>query len=256
MRIAVITGASSGIGRQFFLQLPHKEKYDEVWVIARGREALEKLQDNYPAKVKAIPLDLTSSVSFEEYEKLLKEEKPQIGMLVNASGFGIFESVENTRMEDAEGMIDLNCKALMKMTKLSLPYMETGSSIIEIASMAALQPTPYMDIYAATKAFVLSFSRALNQELKPKDIHVLAVCPYWTKTKFFDRAVAKGHEGIVKKYIVMYEPQDIVAKAYDDLAKGKEKSIYGFIAKGQALLCKILPHRLVMKVWMKQQGLN
>ncbi|MBR0385557.1 MAG: SDR family NAD(P)-dependent oxidoreductase [Erysipelotrichaceae bacterium] len=255
-KIAVITGASSGIGKQFFLQLPEKEKYDEIWVIARGKDALEKLREETDRPLKVLPMDLSDQKSFKIYTDALEAEKPVIGLLVNASGFGIFDSVEMTRMEDAEGMVDLNCKALMKMTMLSLQYMASGSKVIEIASMAAFQPIPYIDIYGATKAFVLSFSRALNQEVKSKGIQVMAVCPYWTKTKFFDRAVAAGREGVVKKYVVMYDPVDIVKRAYSDLAKGKDKSIYGFIAQGQALLCKLLPHKLVMHIWMKQQGLK
>lgn len=255
-RIAVITGASSGIGRQFALQLHTFGKYDEIWAIARHKEALEKLSSVIDTPIRPVPLDLTDPASFEEYKRLLEEEKPEIGILINASGFGIFESTLNTRMEDAEGMVDLNCKALMKMSMLSIPYMTKGSCIIEIASMAAFQPIPYINIYGASKAFVLSFSRALNSELESQGIHVMAVCPYWTNTKFFSRAIDEGKDPIVKKYVVMYEPEDIVAQAYSDLKKGKDKSIYGFIARGQALLCKLLPHKLVMKIWKKQQKLQ
>ena len=120
--------------------------------------------------------------------------------------------------------------------------------------MAAFQPIPYIDVYGASKAFVLSFSRALNSELELRKIQVLAVCPYWTKTKFFDRAV--GEKQIVKKYIVMYEPEMIITQAWKDLEKGKDISIYGTVAKGQALLCKLLPHKLVMNIWKKQQDLD
>ena len=151
-------------------------------------------------------------------------------------------------------MVDLNCKALVKMTKMSLPYMHEGSKIINIASMAAFQPIPYIDVYGASKAFVLSFSRALNSELETRRIQAMAVCPYWTRTRFFDRAV--GEKQIVKKYIVMYEPEMIIRQAWKDLEKGKDISIYGTIAKGQAALCKILPHKLVMNIWKKQQDLH
>lgn len=252
--IAVITGASSGIGKQFAMMLHKYDHYDEVWVIARSMENLELLKNLVRFPVKPIALDLTEPESFDRYKQLLEEEKPEIRLLINASGFGIFASVENTRMTDAEGMIDLNCKALVKMTMLSLPYMHAGSKIIEIASMAAFQPIPYINIYGASKSFVLSFSRALNQELVTKGIHVMAVCPYWTKTRFFDRAVAKENK-VVKKYVVMYKPESIVKQAFKDLRKNRDKSIYGIIAKGQSVLCKILPHSLVMKVWKKQQDL-
>ncbi len=252
--IAVITGASSGIGKQFALLLEEYDQYDELWVIARNQENLQLLSTVVPFPIKTFALDLTKAESFDVYRRELEQEKPNIKLLVNASGFGIFESTENTKMEDAEGMIDLNCKALVKMSMLSIPYMSKGSKIVEIASIAAFQPVPYINIYGASKAFVLSFSRALNQEVKEKGIHVMAVCPYWTKTQFFDRAADKNNN-IIKKYVVMYEPEKIVRQAFKDLNKGKDKSIYGMVAKGQAALCKILPHSLIMKVWMRQQDL-
>ena len=200
-----------------------------------------------------IPLDLGKQESFAVYEKLLEEEQPNIMLLVNAAGFGIFDSVDDTSLTDLDGMIDLNCRGLVNMSKLSLPYMSEGAKMIQIASMAALQPIPYINVYGASKAFVLSFSRALNGELESRKIHCMAVCPYWTRTSFFDRA-DRGNN-VVKKYIVMYEPENIVEQAWKDLARNKDVSIYGTIARGQAALCKILPHKLVMKIWKKQQDL-
>ena len=253
-KIAVVTGASSGMGREFALTLEKHVKVDEIWAIARTEKALAELGKQTEIPVKVVSMDLTDPESFTKYEQLLQEEQPEISLLVNASGFGIFDSVSDMKMKDSDGMVDLNCKALVKMTKMSLPYMHEGSKIINIASMAAFQPIPYIDVYGASKAFVLSFSRALNSELELRKIQVLAVCPYWTKTKFFDRAV--GEKQIVKKYIVMYEPEMIITQAWKDLEKGKDISIYGTIAKGQALLCKLLPHKLVMNIWKKQQDLD
>jgi len=252
--IAVITGASSGMGKEFALTLKDHGVFDEVWAIARSAQNLEQLRPLIPFNLKVLPLDLTKPESLDIYKEELEKENPHIGLLINASGFGIFDSLERSRMEDTEGMIDLNCKALVKMTKLSLPYMSAGSKIIQIASMAAFQPIPYINVYGASKAFVLSFSRALNREVEKKGIHCMAVCPYWTRTKFFERAIDPDKQ-VVKKYIVMYEPENIVKRAWKDLAKGRDVSIYGVIARGQAALCKILPHKLVMDIWQKQQDL-
>ncbi|MBR0136821.1 MAG: SDR family NAD(P)-dependent oxidoreductase [Erysipelotrichaceae bacterium] len=254
--IAVVTGASSGMGKEFALTLKDHGSFDEVWLIARGARNLGETAKQIPIPAKIVPLDLTDRSSFEQYADLLKQEEVSISLLINASGFGIFESVENTSEKNLDDMVDLNCKALMKMTKLSLPYMSEGSRIIQIASMASFQPIPYIDVYGATKAFVLSFSRALNQELKKRKIHCMAVCPYWTKTKFFDRAVAQNKDQIVKYYAVMYTPEQIITRAWKDLEKGKDLSIYGFVAKAQALLCKLLPHKIVMYIWKKQQKLD
>lgn len=122
--------------------------------------------------------------------------------------------------------------------------------------MAAFQPIPYIDIYGATKAFVLSFSRALNRELKSRGIGVMAVCPFWTKTAFFDRAIKSDETPIVKKYAAMYDPDDIVARTWRDAKRGKDVCKYGFVARVQAGLTKLLPHSVVMDVWMKQQDLH
>ncbi|MBR5427845.1 MAG: SDR family NAD(P)-dependent oxidoreductase [Clostridia bacterium] len=248
--IAVITGASSGMGKEFLLTLKEYGSFDEVWAIARRKDRLEELSTSCP--VRPVALDLTDASSFRAYEDLLKEEKPRVGLLINASGFGKFEAVMDTPLADNLGMIDLNCKAVAAMCQLTIPYMTPGSHIINIASASAFQPVPYIDIYGATKAFILSYSRALNRELK--DIHVMALCPFWVKTDFFDRAV--GENPVVKKYIVMYKPEDIVEKAWKDLKKQKDVSIYGLVAKGQIFLVKHLPHGFVMKTWMKQQGMQ
>ncbi|MBQ4001795.1 MAG: SDR family NAD(P)-dependent oxidoreductase, partial [Lachnospiraceae bacterium] len=189
-------------------------------------------------------------------EDLLRKERPDVRFLLNASGYGKFDAVENLSMEDDLGMIDLNCRALTAMTKLVLPYMHDGAKIIEIASVAAFQPIPYIDVYGASKAFVLSFSRALNREVRKRGIHVMALCPFWTKTAFFDRAVRKNEEAVVKKYVAMYETSFIVDKAWKALARGKDHVVPGFKAKAQVALVKMLPHSLVMTIWMKQQKLK
>ena len=103
---------------------------------------------------------------------------------------------------------------------------------------------------------MLSFSRALNRELKKRGIHVMALCPFWTKTAFFDRAVRKNEDAVVKKYVAMYDTSFIVDRAWKALSRGKDHVVPGFKAKAQVALVKLLPHSIVMSVWMKQQKLN
>ena len=122
------------------------------------------------------------------------------------------------------------------MCQLTLPYLGEGSCIVNIASVAAFQPIPYINVYAASKAFVLQLSRALNREVRPQGIRVMALCPFWTKTEFFDQAIDAGREQIVKKYTAMYDPAQIVRRAWRDLARGKDVSKYGFVARFQAAL--------------------
>ena len=254
MRIAIITGASSGMGRCFAQTVDRFGVYDEVWVIARRRERLEALALPYPKRV--IPLDLTLPESLTALGTLLAQEQPQVGLLVNAGGFGLFRPVLDSPAEENRSMVALNCQALMGLCQLAAPYMPRGSQIINIASMAALQPVPYIAVYGATKAFVLSFSRALGRELRSRGVAVLAVCPFWTQTEFFDRAVDESREAVVKRYAVMYQPEQIVARAWRDAKRGREVSIYGATARAQALLAKLLPHRLIMTLWQWQQGLR
>lgn len=185
---------------------------------------------------------------------LLEEEKPNIKLLINAAGFGKFEKSTNISLEDSVGMIKVNDMALTSLCLMAIPYMKNNSNIINIASVAAFQPVPYINVYAASKAYVLSFSRSLGKELSKEGIHVLTVCPFWTKTKFFDRAVEKNK--VIKKYVVMYDPTDVVKKAYIDMQKKKSVSVYGFIANVQRVLCKLLPHNFVMSIWCKQQKLK
>ena len=232
-KIAVITGASSGMGRRFAETVDRYGRFDEVWVIARHQAQLEALKATVPFPIRVLALDLTDRTSFGTYAAALAEEPVQVGLLMNCSGYGKFSAVLDTPLAVNLNMTDLNCQAVVAMCQLTAPYMPSGSQIINIASVAAFQPIPYIDIYGATKAFVLSFSRAL-----------------------FDRAIREGEQPIVKKYVAMYDVEDIVTRTWRDAKRGKDVCKYGFIARAQAGLAKILPHSLVMDVWMKQQELR
>lgn len=253
MRIAIVTGASSGMGREFALQISQWEKFDQLWVVARRAERLESLKDKVPIPVRVLPLDLTEVDSFVRYQTILQEEKPEIGLLVNCAGFGKFGTYAQISLEDSMKMIDLNCKALVMMTQLSLPYMKQGGKIVELDSLSAFQPVPYLNIYGSTKAFVLSYSRALNQELKPRGIRVMAVNPGWVQTEFFDHAMQTSSDAVTY-FNKLYQPQDVVATALRHLYRtNKDVSIHGAAVRWQVRAVKLLPHSLVMKIWLKQQ---
>ena len=182
-RIAVVTGASSGMGREFLLRLDAAEKYDELWAIARHPEKLEELRSGLRAELRPIALDLTEAESGKTYAALLEAEQPQAAVLVNAAGYGVFGAFAERDLENQLGIIELNDKALVRMTALTLPYMTRGGRIYQMGSLSSFQPVPYINVYGASKAFVLSFSRALNAELKPRGIRVMAVCPGWARGK-------------------------------------------------------------------------
>lgn len=253
MHIAVVTGASSGMGREFVLQLSGYVTVDEIWVIARRREALEALKPQCPVPIRPIPLDLCREESFGVYARLLEEEKPDIRLLVNAAGFGKFGAFQNVPPEDDYRMIDLNCKALVAMTRLSLPYMRKGSHILQLDSLSAFQPVPYITTYGATKAFVLSYARSTNQELKPQGIRVMAMNPGWVKTEFFNHAF-QTNRSEVQYFDRLYEAKDVVATGLHDLYKTKKDySVHGLPVRTQVRLVKLLPHSLIMKIWLNQQ---
>ena len=255
-RIAIITGASSGMGELFARTVCDHAELDEVWVIARRAERLEALREAVPAKLRIFACDLSDRQSFATLGDALEQEKPDVRWLVNCSGYGKFCATTDAPLADNLNMMDLNCGAVMGMCQTALPYMQAGAHILNIASVAAFQPIPYINVYGATKAFVLHYSRGLNRELKKRGIVVTAVCPFWTKTEFFNRAVDRKKDTVVKKYVAMYKPEQIVRRAWRDAERGKDVSRFGFVARCQALLTKILPHSLVMSVWMRQQKLN
>ena len=253
MKIAIVTGASSGMGREFVRQLSAYVQVDEIWAIARRREALEALKAEAPVPVRPVVLDLLKSESFDELRSLLEGEQPEIALLVNAAGFGKFGAYHNTTIEDDCRMIDLNCKALLVMTRLCIPYMKPGSHILELDSLSAFQPVPYITTYGATKAFVLSYSRAMNRELKCKGIRVMAMNPGWVKTEFFRHAF-QSNDGEVQYFDRLYEAADVVRTGLHDLYKTKKDcSIHGLPVKLQVLAVKLVPHRFVMDIWLNQQ---
>lgn len=253
MRIAVITGASSGMGREFVFALDRREKFDEIWVIARREHRLEELRGKCRAKIRPLPMDLQKRESYAAYKELLEKEKPEIAVLVNAAGFGLFGTFNEMDMITQLDSVNLNTEALTAMCHISIPYMSRGSRIYNMGSRSSWNPVPYVNVYAATKAYVLSFSRSLNAELEKMGIKVIAVCPNWVKTEFFDHAV---HDDTIKFYNHYFTAKQVVKKAVRDMEKGRDVSIVGFSDRVQVALIKHLPTKMVLDIWTRQQGMK
>ncbi len=254
MKIAIVTGASSGMGREFVLQLEQYVPVEEIWVIARRREALEALTGLTVAKIRPVCLDLCREDSFTDLAKLLEAEKPDVKLLVNAAGFGKFGSHHRINLEDELRMIDLNSRALVAVTRIVLPYMHPGSHVLQLDSLSAFQPVPYLATYAATKAFVLSYSRAMNRELRPRGIRMMAMNPGWVKTEFFDHAMKSDTESEVQYFSHLYEAKDVVASGLKALYESRRDFIvHGLPFSAQTLMVKFVPHRFVMDIWQAQQ---
>lgn len=243
------------MGREFVRQLDRDEKFDELWVIARRRGKLEELQGEVRAAVRVVPLDLSAGESYTAYRQLLEQYRPQVAVLVNCAGYGKFGKWNDIPLDEALGMVNVNCKALVAFTQLTLPYMSQGSRIYQLDSLSSFQPVPGLGVYGASKAFVLSYSRALSREVRPQGIRVMAVCPGWVRTDFFERATQSSAQTITY-FNRWYTAEQVVRTALRDMRKGKDVSICGLPIKAQVLAVKLLPHSLVMKVWMKQQKMR
>jgi hypothetical protein len=252
-RIAIITGASSGMGKCFAQQLILKYTFDELWLIARNKERLTALAGELSVPCRILDGDLSSEEFLTELERKITAEEPDIAVLVNAAGYGKMNKVQNLSREDNIGMIDLNARALFAVTYACLPYMHKGSKIINVGSFSSFIPVPYMSVYAATKAFVLSFTRSLNAECKAAGIHAIALCPLWVKTEFFDRA---NTDKLVNNYPHPYEAAWVVKKCIQALNGKKDYVVPGLYAKLNHLGTKLLPHTVAMKTFLKQQKLK
>ena len=251
MKIAVISGASSGMGREFVYALDKDEEFDELWVIARREDRLLELQEKCRAKLRPIVLDLQQRESHKQYKALLEVHKPEIAVLVNAAGFGLFGAFMEMDLDRQLDIIDLNSRSLTAMCYLSVPYMTKGSRIYNMGSMSSWQPVPYINVYGASKAYVLNFSRALGVELKDRGIKVMAVCPGWIKTEFFSHAI---HDNTINYFNRYYTAKQVIDRALKDMKKGRIASVLGFPERVQVFLVKHLPVKMVMKTWCRQQG--
>lgn len=251
MKVIIVTGASSGLGRGFAEALGNLKNADEIWVIARRNDRLEELKNTIKTKVIPISLDLSSNDCVEKYKNMLADQNPEVIALVNAAGFGRFGEFENITLSDQMGMVDLNVAALTAVTYLTIPYLSRGAEVYQIGSFSAFLPLPYVSVYAATKAYVVSFSRSLNVELAYRRIRVMAVCPKWVRTEFFDRAAEQPD--VVTYYDHFYTVDQVVQRAIRDMKRGKDISTCGIRARTEARLLKLLPAKLGMKIWCRQQ---
>ena len=204
MKIALITGASSGLGREFARQIPKLyQNLDEIWVVARRAERLNELEMELKVPVRIFDGDLNQDYIYKKLGIALGKSHANVRMLVNAAGYGKIGTFCEYGWKEETGMVDLNCRSLTRMIALCLPYMHCGSRIVNLSSAAAFGPQPGFAVYAATKSYVYSLSMALSRELKGSGIYVTAVCPGPVDTEFNDCAnVVFALPGITAKQCV------------------------------------------------------
>lgn len=247
MTVTVLTGASSGLGKAFFEALCADVPTGEIWVIARRRERLEALAAAHPQRaVRILPLDLTKDESFAALQALLEAEKPQVKALINNAGFGKLGNVADVPGTAAAGMVDLNCRALTVLSTLFLPYMQKGSFLLNVCSIAAFVPNTRLTVYSSTKAYVFSFSTALRKELKPRGINVLAVCPGPMATEFLPVAGIENGASKTFERLPYCDPERVAKTALKKAQKGRAVYTPRGFYKFYRVLAKLLPHNWLM----------
>lgn len=248
MKIAVITGASSGIGPEYVRatieQLPEIE---EIWVIARRLDRLQALAAQYPqVKIVPVALDLLKSDSFASYADLLREHQPDVRLLINNAGFGKLGNFAEIGTQAQAEMVDLNDRAPVVMTAETLPYMQRGAIVLNTCSIASYVPTPRMTVYCSTKAFILSFSKALREELKPQGINVHAACPGPMETEFLAVAdIPKGRSKLFD-FCPRVNAAEMADKSLRAARKGRATYTNRVLYKLYRVLCKLIPHNWIM----------
>ncbi len=251
MKIAIITGASSGLGEEYIRCISDGAyDVDEIWAVARREERLIKIAEKYSKNKKIVPisLDLTKYESYEELRQRLEEEKKEIKIVVNNAGYGTLGDFDSKELFTQTNMVDLNARALTAVSSLVLPYMSKGSFIVNVCSIAAFAPNPRMAVYCSTKAFVYSFSKALRYELKNRGINILAVCPGPMDTEFL--SVAGIEKGVSHTFDTLprCNPQRVAEISLKKALKGRGKYTPKAFYKFYRCMAKLLPHCLIMKL--------
>lgn len=249
MKIAVITGASSGLGEKFALEIDKmRDDIEEIWLIARRYELLEKVANKLNKPSRIFSIDMTDIEKSQSYTDALKEANAEIKLLINNAGYGKLGLFEEIDVKDNCGMIRLNCEALTYFTAISLEFMKSDAEIINSCSIASFAPNTRMAVYSSTKAFVMSFSRALREELKPRKINVLAACPGPMDTEFL--SVAGIENGVSHTFDTLPRVNPTAMAKKSLIASKKGKSVYTnrLFYKFYRILAKLLPHSIVMKL--------
>ncbi|MDD6290410.1 MAG: SDR family NAD(P)-dependent oxidoreductase [Lachnospiraceae bacterium] len=248
-KIVILTGATGGMGQEFLRQILQEEP-DEVWAIARNEKKLSELKAQYGEKVVPVRLDLSELEEIQKLEVMLKEQSPCVKYLINNASLAKMGKYDEFSTEEIDQTINVNCKAPVLLTKLCIPYMGEESRILQISSASAFQPNPYINLYAASKAFERSYSRALNVELKGTGITSTAVCPSWVDTELLQKEI----NGKSVRFPGIVSAERVVKQAIRDARRGKDMSVCSLYVKCQHVNVKLMPQKWVMKLWMAGLG--
>lgn len=248
MKTAIITGASSGLGVEFVKSVNAGRKdIEKIIVIARREERLNKLREDMGDKIYPLPLDLTDADFGGKVKEVLESINAEVVLLINNAGFGKLGDFKDVGEPDNALMVRLNCEALTRMSSICLPFMKAGGEIINTCSIASFAPNIRMATYSSTKAYVMSLSRAMHEELKPLKINVLACCPGPMETEFLPVAnIAKGTSPTFDM-LPRVNVREMAEKSLAASHRGKAVYTNRLFYKFYRFAAKILPHGIVMK---------
>ena len=254
-RIAVITGASSGMGEAFARELDRTgQELDAIWLIARRRDRLDRLAGELSHAARSLPLDLTDADCYAKLEEALRAEDVQVDWLIHCAGCARIGSWEEIPRAESDRMIDLNCRAVADTVTSVLPFMTEGGHVLLISSSSAFQPLPYLNVYAASKAFVYSYARALRVELFAQNITVTASCPYWVRdTEFIGIAQeteeAAGANKKVRNYLFSTTRDKVVKRSLRCSRAGLAVCTPGAFCFFHRLFSKVLSREFLIYFW-------
>lgn len=259
MPCAVITGASSGIGAEFARQLA-RMGVDEFWFVARRKENMVKIGEELSVKYRVICADLSTDDGIEKYRAELEAEKPEIDYLLNCAGFGAFGAFDEVDEGVVSSMIDLNVKATVLITHMTVPFMRRGGRIVNMGSGSCFTPLPYFNVYSSGKAFVLHYTKSLNYELKGYGVRATCFCPGWVGTEFIgkvssgeDRSVSRPPESELRPLL---DCERVVRGCLKAVKKGKTMFVTGKYTKMQHMLFKLVPDFILTRIWLKKITLS
>lgn len=248
-KIALITGASKGIGKALAHEFA-KNGYSLI-LIARTLSELEELQktlqNSYQTQSKIFTIDLQQPDCIDKIMASIQPDLDNIEVLVNNAGYGISKKFIDTPEIDINGMLAVNMVVLTKLSYRILPFMQKKKKgmILNVASTAAFTPGPYMAIYYASKAYVLSFSEALHEECKKDNITVSALCPGMTISEFHQRA---GNPRLSGGWVPTMTSEQVAKIGYSGLMRNKRVVIAGFSNKLSRILMHCVPNFLLLKI--------